>query len=436
MIAVSRLTSGRWTPVTGSSAVAHRPPGKLAVAASRAVRSSSMTNRAGPGRSRRNVTPNWPKLIRATRPLVVAAGVVVLALGVVLGLLWPLTDVIAAHDVGLIAGPKRAAALQASREAVRTQLLTLGAGVFAACALWFTARNFILSREGHVTDRYTKAIEQLGSGKLDVRIGGIYALERVARDSARDHPTVMEVLTAFIREHSREPGAIPEPASATIERRTRPDVQAALTVVGRRDHSQDRATINLTSADLREANLTRADLFGADLTSADLTSADLREANLSGAMLVRADLTSARLLGADLTSADLTGARLAGANIYDANLTGARLTSTDLTGAILTDADLTKADLMQADLTRGIIIGANLIGANLVGAILSGANLRRANLRNANLTDTRFVGADLNDADFTGAHWPDPHVAAPDGWARRADSGRLQRVVAERDEAT
>ena len=55
-----------------------------------------------------------------------------------------------------------------------------------------------------MTDRYTKAIEQLGSDKLDVRIGGIYALERVARDSARDHPTVMEVLTAFIREHSRD----------------------------------------------------------------------------------------------------------------------------------------------------------------------------------------------------------------------------------------
>ena len=35
-------------------------------------------------------------------------------------------------------------------------------------------------------------------------IGGIYALERIARDSAKDHPTVMEVLTAFIREHSRE----------------------------------------------------------------------------------------------------------------------------------------------------------------------------------------------------------------------------------------
>ncbi len=56
-----------------------------------------------------------------------------------------------------------------------------------------------------MTDRYTKATEQLGSDKLDVRIGGIYALERIARDSARDHPAVMEVLAAFIREHSREP---------------------------------------------------------------------------------------------------------------------------------------------------------------------------------------------------------------------------------------
>ena len=37
-----------------------------------------------------------------------------------------------------------------------------------------------------------------------MRIGGIYALERIARDSAKDHPTVMEVLTAFIREHSRD----------------------------------------------------------------------------------------------------------------------------------------------------------------------------------------------------------------------------------------
>jgi len=86
-----------------------------------------------------------------------------------------------------------------ARDAARGRLLTLGAGLFAAGALVFTVRNFTLSREGQVADRYTKAITQLGDETLNVRIGGIYALERVARDSAKDHPTVMEVLAAFIR---------------------------------------------------------------------------------------------------------------------------------------------------------------------------------------------------------------------------------------------
>ena len=109
------------------------------------------------------------------------------------------------------------------------RLLTLAAGVFAAGALAFTARNFTLSRrtlnlteQGQVTDRYTKAIEQLGSDKLDVRIGGIYALERIARDSPRDHPTVMEVLTAFIREHSHEQRPPPDPGDQKRKPSIRP----------------------------------------------------------------------------------------------------------------------------------------------------------------------------------------------------------------------
>ena len=166
-----------------------------------------------------------------------------LAAAIVWALFVPVADWLAHHDVG----PAKPALLQTARDAARGRLLTLGAGLFAAGALVFTALNFNLSRrtfelteQGQVTDRYTKAIEQLGSDKLDVRIGGIYALERIARDSAKDHPTVMEVLTAFIREHSREPW----PAHQTLsspgqERSTRPDVQAAVTVVGRRDANRD-----------------------------------------------------------------------------------------------------------------------------------------------------------------------------------------------------
>jgi hypothetical protein len=59
-----------------------------------------------------------------------------------------------------------------------------------------------LNRAGQITDRFGKAVGQLGSAELDVRLGGIYALERIARDSADDHPQVMEVLTAFVRVHA------------------------------------------------------------------------------------------------------------------------------------------------------------------------------------------------------------------------------------------
>ena len=299
-----------------------------------------MANGVAPGVQSRSVVPTWLKKLWNAHPLVVVASVTVIALALAVALIWPITDLISAHDVGLITGSKRAAALQTAQEAVRTQLLTLGAGLFAAGALIFTAGNFTLSRrtfdlteQGQVTDRYTKAIEQLGSDKLDVRIGGIYALERVARDSARDHPTVMEVLTAFIREHSQEQWPPPETRPARTAGDTRPTFRPPSPWSGAGIHS----------ATSRQIDLVGADLPGADLTGADLTGADLNRANLTGA-----NLTGAHLSGADLTGADLTGANLTGAN-----LTGAHLTGADLSGADLTGADLTGADLARAPHARG-----------------------------------------------------------------------------------
>ncbi|MFI5915755.1 hypothetical protein [Dactylosporangium sp. NPDC051541] len=45
---------------------------------------------------------------------------------------------------------------------VRAPLVTFVAAAGAAITVWLTARTYLLSREGQVTDRYTKAIEQLG----------------------------------------------------------------------------------------------------------------------------------------------------------------------------------------------------------------------------------------------------------------------------------
>ena len=91
----------------------------------------------------------WPRRIR----WLVGIAAVVLALAIVWALFVPLADWLAHHDVGSATGPLHETAL----DNARGRLLTLAAGLLAAGALVFTARNFTLSREGHVTDRYTKA---------------------------------------------------------------------------------------------------------------------------------------------------------------------------------------------------------------------------------------------------------------------------------------
>jgi hypothetical protein len=110
----------------------------------------------------RSAVKRWAAWPRGIRWLIGGIAVVLLAVAVSWVLVVPAADWLARHDVG----SGRAPLLQTARDAARGRLLTLGAGLFAAAALLFTARNFTLSREGQVTDRYTKAVEQLGSDKL------------------------------------------------------------------------------------------------------------------------------------------------------------------------------------------------------------------------------------------------------------------------------
>ena len=53
--------------------------------------------------------------------------------------------------------------------------------------------------ERRITELYTKAVEQLGSDKAPVRLGGLYALERLAQNTRSQRPTVVNVLCAYLR---------------------------------------------------------------------------------------------------------------------------------------------------------------------------------------------------------------------------------------------
>jgi uncharacterized protein YjbI with pentapeptide repeats len=234
-----------------------------------------------------------------------------------------------------------------------------------------------LTRQGQASERFTRAIDQLGSTSVETRIGGIYGLDQIAEQSPENTGPVGEVLLAWLNNRPR-----PDSRPKTQLREHAPDVQAALTVLtGGRYASIVANRLNLQGlglrdADLGDAALGSANLRDADLRDANLGSADLLEADLRGAILVDAFLTDAKLVAADLRNADLRNAILVGARLHHANLRGA-----DLRGALLRGADLGGADLGGADLRGAVLDGAGLRGADLRGADLRGADLDGADLR-------------------------------------------------------
>ncbi len=325
-------------------------------------------------------------------------------------------------------------------------LFLLRSGQDAAAATlvgaWFVlARNIAQSRADfrrRITESYGRAVSQLASDKIEERLGGIYSLESISKESPDDYCTVMETLTAFVRERSRRyeikqksnfEQRVSERANTLWKQAGYPDGQAevhwveavrqtewgtptadiaaVLTVISRRGaqnqerEATERWLLDLSKAFLKSADLRFIDLRGAKLVGADLTGANLAGANLTGALLQYDDHFSFH--AADLTDADLTDAKLEGANLTGANLTGAKLEGADLSRAKLTRARLIGAKLTGATLSGVELREANMTGANMIGAHLRSADLKQAYLRRADLSEAKLWGADLTGAKLEGA---------------------------------
>lgn len=319
-------------------------------------------------------------------PLVLSSGLVkwlrtaafvavaVLVIGVLVFVLGPLANW-TAPAAGLNA-KERADAVTATRQV----LLAAIAGTVVAAGLIPAVRTYLLSRRGQMTDRYSKAIALLASDKLTERMGGVFALELLMLESGHEHQTVSAVLAAFVRE--RAPlGAGNPPATPDT------DVQAALSVLGRRPLRHEDNPIDLSRADLRGAVLKGARLIGADLSNCVLHGADLTDANLHSANLTGADLSSARLWYTSLIKADLVRC-----NARNSHLQTARLNGADLRGA-----DFQHALFMVCD-GRGYPATASFAGAKLIGG-----DWRGVSFAGCDLTGTVFDNTDLRGAAFLSA---------------------------------
>jgi len=303
---------------------------------------------------------------------------------------------------------------------VRATLLQGVGGAVILLGAYFTYRQLQTGRQqlqiaqqGQVTERFTRAIDQLGHAELDVRLGGIYALERIANDAPDDRTAIAEVLTAFVRGHAPWPPRLPgqyhteAPIEQVPELQVRaPDVQAVLTVLARRQPPPKLSgRLDLSATDLRKASLEDADLKQVSLFNANLQEATLHNANLQGAILYNANLKRALLERAQLQEASFDGANLQEAILDQAQLQGAILDGANLQGARLEYARLQGASLNRANLQKANLDIAQLQEATLFNANLQGASLNRATLQGASLNDADLQGASLHRANLQGANF-------------------------------
>jgi uncharacterized protein YjbI with pentapeptide repeats len=441
---------------------------------------------------------------------------VVLAVAFLFGLLWVpasiVKDGIATSENGAIDlrwTLLTLAAVTAALSAVVALPFTLLRTKYTREQTDYTRKQTATEEEGLLTDRINKAVEGLGAQKevnrlgrtiaftvdgvsqsefqwkedpdpvpdgatgrvgrewrnialtepnLEVRIGAIYALERLAIRNLEAHVQIMKILCAYIRENAPAKTDDGEPQDwlkeseddgpleddweqrADIFRaeltnwlkdaKPRPDIRAAMEVIGSRNREQrlaeacygnaapetaivfDEAPEDASTEAQDERDATdllrrlyawreRARKFAGyrlDLRDVDLRGADLTKLNLAGANLHRARLHGAVLREARLQGAILQEARLQGAILREARLQGAQLSEAQLQGAVLWNAQLQGSVLREARLQKSALWKARMQGTQLWKTQLQGAVLWNARLQGANPTEARLQGADLSEA--------------------------------------
>ena len=198
------------------------------------------------------------------------------------------------------------------------------------------------AQRGLLNERYQKGAEMFGSGRLSVRLGGVYSLALLAREHPGDyHLEIVSLFCAFVRNPIGGPSEAPLPVKGLtptakfksgweeagdedgVDRppRVREDVQAIMTAAGERSEAQ----IEIEKEKEYRLDLKEADLKNVYLEDANLEKVNLYRANLEGAVLIRSNLDGVHLDSANLEGASLLGSTLGGSNLTEADLSSADL---------------------------------------------------------------------------------------------------------------
>jgi uncharacterized protein YjbI with pentapeptide repeats len=254
-------------------------------------------------------------------------------------------------------------------------------------------RQAEIAEQGHITDRFNKAVEQLGSPEQTIRIGGIYALWRIANDSPdRDQRPIWNILCAFVRQPSYPHIAQISEEDNEINNMLRDDVQTILNLMGSEEAATSRANkayeMDLTGAELSKGILNRGNFSGGNFTRANLSGSTLINANLSRTLLTEANFSDTKMAAAILIEA--FGVKV---DFSDSDISFADISNAQFVRANFKSTDLAETNFFQAQMNSSDFSDANMYGSNLTNSDFFRVNFAETDLFNANLSNTNLAKA-------------------------------------------
>ena len=294
-------------------------------------------------------------------------------------------------------GPYEAGEVHSAIRNIGLVLAAVFGAPFIAWRSMVAHRQAEIAEESHTTDRINKAVENLGAtrvvkrqrrretGKLayehfekempprinpdkpifeevsepnlEVRIGAIYALERIARQNLDYHLQATEIISAFVRTNA--PQLTLQASTPPFQPTTpRQDIQTAISVLARRSKQQIKIE---NDAEFR-IDLKNTDLSGIDFGAGQFSAAMFNNSRLEAASFKECQLHGTVFNGSLLNFADFWGAELVGTRFNEIEISqgvlwGSFTGAAKVKGLTFIGANLTGLDSIHDDIFQNRTLG-------------------------------------------------------------------------------
>lgn len=301
---------------------------------------------------------------------------------------------------------------------VRVRLLVLYTAIGAAYLTW--RRTTALERGTEIasrqldTDRFTAAIGQMGHDSIDVRLGGIFALEHLAKARRDEYAeTIDRVLIAFMLEHSVPPdnrekapkmkSAKARAAEAFTQVRGDPP---PLTVDEERKQAIDRerALVNLLMSHFRTGSDVKAAID--TLSRSRLVFHPDANKDLDGPIVSDLDLAGLTIAGLKLGSAQVSGLGCNNLRLGNTQFDNAVIENTEFVGSILYRVSFNNSKLTKVNFSDANLIQVDFSGSVLRSCFFTEAAILYADFSDATLIDCSFMDMRFGTIILRGMKWP------------------------------